>query len=60
MNYYYYINIKVFNLFKCNLVIYICYIANTNSIAVRNYYFRVPAYLVGLAFKDKINAYIYI
>ena len=33
------INIKVFNLFKRNLVIYIRHITNTNSIAVGNYCF---------------------
>ena len=47
-----YIKIKVFNLFKRDLIIYIRRITNTNSIAIRNYCLRVPAYLVGLAFKD--------
>ena len=47
-----YIKIKVFNLFKRDLIIYIRYITNTNSIAIRNYYLRVPVYLVGLTFKD--------
>ena len=46
------IKIKVFNLFKRNLVVCIRRIANANSIAIRNCYLRVPAYLVGLAFKD--------
>ena len=40
------------NLFKRNLIIYIRRITNTNSIAIRNYYLRVPAHLVGLAFED--------
>jgi hypothetical protein len=47
-----YIKIKVFNLFKRDLIVYIRRITNTNSIAIRNCYLRVPAYLVGLAFKD--------
>ena len=47
-----YINIKVFNLFKRNLIIYIRYIANTNSIAIRNCCLRILAHLVGLTFKD--------
>ena len=46
------IKIKVFNLFKRDLVICIRRITNTNSIAIINYCLRVPAYLVGLAFKD--------
>jgi len=46
------IKIKVFNLFKRDLVIYIRRITNTDSIAIRNYYFRVLAHLVGLTFKD--------
>ena len=33
-----YIKIKVFNLFKRDLVIYIRRITNTDSIAIRNYY----------------------
>ena len=32
------IKIKVFNPFKRDLVVYIRYITNTNSIAIRNYY----------------------
>ena len=47
-----YINIKVFNLFKCNLIIYIYCIANTNNIAIRNCCFWVLVYLVSFAFKD--------
>jgi hypothetical protein len=46
------IKIKVFNLFKRDLVICIRRITNTDSIAIRNYCLRVLAYLVGLAFKD--------
>ena len=59
-----YINIKVFNPFKYNLVICIHCIANTNNIAVGNYCFQVLVYLVGLTFRDNkrrdnITVYIY-
>ena len=46
------IKIKVFNLFKYDLVVYMRRIANTDSIAIRNCRLQVLAYLVGLAFKD--------
>jgi hypothetical protein len=47
-----YIKIKVFNLFKRDLIVYIRYITNTDSITIRNYYLQVLAHLVGLAFED--------
>jgi len=46
------IKIKVFNLFKRDLVVCIRRITDTNSIAIRNRHLRVLAHLVGLTFKD--------
>jgi len=46
------IKIKVFNLFKRDLIVCIRRITNTDSIAIRNCCLRVLVYLVGLAFED--------